>query len=48
MFLISYWFISFQSIGFGREESNSQPGNTLDDEDIKLLGDDEDALADDE
>jgi hypothetical protein len=48
MFLISYRFLSFQSIEFGRKESNSQPRNTLDDEDIELLGDDEDALEDDE
>ncbi|KAG0547810.1 hypothetical protein BDA96_01G112100 [Sorghum bicolor] len=36
------------SEGFGRNESSSQPGNTLDDEDIELPDEDEDALEDDE
>jgi lariat debranching enzyme len=33
---------------FGRNESTSQTGNTLDNEDIELPDEDEDALEDDE
>jgi lariat debranching enzyme len=33
---------------FGRNESSSLPGNTLDGEDMELPDEDEDALEDDE
>jgi hypothetical protein len=48
LFFFNLWFLNFRSTGFGRNESSSQPGNTLDDEDIELPDEDEDALEDDE
>lgn len=45
-FFFNLWFLNFRSTGFGRNESSSQPGNTLDDEDIELPDEDEDALED--